>query len=254
MTYCAAISVDTGVVLVSDSRTNAGVDQISTYSKMHKLISDGERMITLLSSGNLATSQAVVRTAARDVKNEANNNIKTLTSLADVAEYIADISRAEQKKYRAKTDDGFNPEASFILAGQIRGFEQQIFLVYPEGNYIRAAKRHPFLQIGEIKYGKPILDRIVEPQLDLQTAAQCALVSMDSTMRSNLSVGPPIELLVYEADSFKSGAYYNFSSDDEYLRALRDSWHGQLRDAFSRLPELPSHSTPMRIIDGSTDQ
>jgi putative proteasome-type protease len=254
LTYCAAISVDAGTVLVSDSRTNAGVDQVSTYSKMHRLLSDGERMMTLLSAGNLATSQAVVRQVRKDINAGAKKNLKSVATLADAADYIAAISMAEQRKFKNKTEQIFNPEVSLILAGQIKGSPPQIFLVYPEGNYIRASRRSPFLQIGELKYGKPILDRIVESGMGLETAAQCALVSMDSTMRSNLTVGPPVELLMYEADSFSAGTHLILDEDDPYMKALKDAWHSELKTAFDHLPKLPPPENPMRIIDGSADQ
>ena len=243
MTYCVAISVDSGLVLAADSRTNAGVDQVSTYSKMHRFLGDGERMLTLLSAGNLATSQAVVRRIRRDLKSGKATNLKNIGALDDIADYIATISLEEQRKHEPPNgDSGFKPEASFILAGQLRDQKPQMFLIYPEGNYIRSARRSPYLQIGELKYGKPILDRIVEPQIDLETAARCALVSMDSTMRSNVTVGPPVELLMYSADSLDSGRHFIMDEDDEYLRALRHAWQDQLKEAFARLPHLPNLS------------
>ena len=254
MTYCLAINVDRGLVLASDSRTNAGVDQVSTYSKMHTFFGDGERMITVLSAGNLATSQAVIRQINRDLDSDAKRNLKTVATLADAADYVAAISVAEQEKYTRKSADEFKPESSFILAGQISGEAAQIYLIYPEGNYIRAARRTPYLQIGELKYGKPILDRIVDPALDLETAARCALVSMDSTMRSNLTVGPPVELLIYESGSFKPGLRYVLDEDDPYLRELRLAWHEQLKEAFARLPHLPPRAAPMRLVDAPGDR
>ena len=254
MTYCVAITVNTGIVLASDSRTSAGVDQISTYGKMHQLLADGERMVTLLSAGNLATSQAVVRRLNQELNKGEARTVKTLGTLAEIAEYVGAISVAEQSKHSNSSEENFKPEASFILAGQIKGQPHQIYLVYPEGNYIRAASRVPYLQIGELKYGKPILDRIVEPDLDLETAARCALVSMDSTMRSNLSVGPPVDLLIYSTDSYKKGDQYLLDEDDEYLRQLRLAWQNQLKEAFARLPRLPSREPRMRLIDSPNDR
>jgi putative proteasome-type protease len=254
VTYCVAIIVERGLVLASDSRTNAGVDQVSAYSKMHRFCGDGERAITLLSSGNLATTQAVVRRLRRDVEEDAERSLKTARKLAEAAEYVGDISVAEQKKHSRKNDESFKPEASFILGGQIAGQPHQIYLVYPEGNYIRAARQAPYLQIGETKYGKPILDRIVEPELDLETVARCALVSMDSTMQSNITVGPPIELQIYPTDSLKDGYHYVLDEDDDYLRGLRRAWQECIKEAFAKLPHLPAHRSRIRLVDVPGDQ
>jgi putative proteasome-type protease len=240
VTYCAAVVVDDGLVFVSDSRTNAGVDQINTFSKMHRFCGDGERQITLLTAGNLATSQAVIRQLSRDLDEKHIPNLKTANHLAEAADYIGSISLAAQQRHRGKSADQFDAGASFIVGGQIKGKEPQIFLVYPEGNHIRATTRTPYLQIGELKYGKPILDRIIEPGLDLETAGRCAMVSMDSTLRSNITVGPPLELLTYRADSFDSGEHHVFEEDDEYLRNLRKAWQENLIKAFEGLPRLPS--------------
>ena len=251
MTYCVAITVDRGLVFASDSRTNAGVDQVSTYSKMHTLVADGDRMITLLSSGNLATTQAVTRRLRRDMENNARHNLRSVQHLAEAAEYVGEINCEQREKHRGSSDSGFNPEASFILGGQIAGREPQIFLVYPEGNHIRASAETPYLQIGEVKYGKPILDRIIRADLDLEDAARCALVSMDSTMRSNVTVGPPIELLICKRDGFGNFVRLLLPEDDDYLRELRRAWHASLQRAFEGLPRLPVPATTrMRLVDG----
>lgn len=251
MTYCVAITVDRGLIFASDSRTNAGVDQISTYSKMHTLISDGERMITLLSSGNLATTQAVVRQLRRDLDANAARSLKTVQHLAEAAEYIGELSIEQRQKHRNAAESRFDPEASFIVGGQIAGRAPQIFLVYPEGNHIRAAAETPYLQIGEVKYGKPILDRIIRADLPLDDAARCALVSMDSTVRSNVTVGPPIELLMYTANSLREGARFLLAEDDAYLYELRKGWQLGLQKAFESLPRLPASATPnvVRLAD-----
>ena len=250
MTYCVGITVDRGLVLASDSRTNAGVDQVSTYSKMHTLCDDGERMMTLLSAGNLATSQSVVRHLRHDLEEKAARSLKTAAKLAEAAEYVGEVSVTEQHKHVKRADESFKPEASFILAGQIRGQPHQIYLIYPEGNYIRPSGHDPFLQIGESKYGKPILDRIIEPASDLETAARCALVSMDSTMQSNVTVGPPIELMIYDTDTCTGGYRYSLGDDDEYLRALRIGWQDEIKAAFAKLPRLPTHEQRIRLVDG----
>ncbi len=256
MTYCVGITVNDGLIFASDSRTNAGVDQISAYSKMYRFFGDGERMFTMLTAGNLATSQAVVRQMRRDLDSGAATNLKTLPHLAEVADYIGSISLAAQRKHAGSKEEKFDAGASFIVGGQIAGKPPQIFLIYPEGNHIRATARTSYLQIGELKYGKPILDRIVEPKLDLETAARCAMVSMDSTLRSNITVGPPLELLIYRTDSLLPGEHIVFEEDDEYLRTLRGTWQEGLMKAFEQLPRLPSSAPqhPVRLVDAPGDQ
>ena len=255
MTYCLAIAVDDGLVFASDSRTNAGVDQVGTYGKMHRFFGEGERAITVLTSGNLATTQAVLRRLQRDIDGDASQNLATVKHLSEAADYIGEISREEQVRFGTGKGGKFDPGASFIVGGQIAGRPQQIYLVYPEGNHIKASARTSYLQIGELKYGKPILDRIVEPGLDLETAARCALVSMDSTLRSNLTVGPPIELLTYHTNSLSGGEHIVFEEEDPYLRELRTAWQDNLKIAFENLPRLPAPrvSSPVRLVDGSSD-
>lgn len=256
MTYCLAISVDDGLIFASDSRTNAGVDQVSTYSKMHRFFGDGDRQVTLLTAGNLATSQAVVRQVRRDLDSGSAPNLRTVQHIAEAADYIGTISMAEQRRHGEKADEQFDPGASFIVGGQIDSKAPQIFLVYPEGNHIRASSRTPYLQIGELKYGKPILDRIIEPALDLETAARCALVSMDSTLRSNVTVGPPLELLIYRAGLLNGGEHIVFEQDDDYLRELRNAWEESVKKAFAGLPRLPNSErrSPVRLVDSPGDQ
>ncbi len=235
MTYCAAISINAGLVFVSDSRTNAGVDNVSTYSKMHKFATDNDRKFVMLSAGNLATTQGVVQQLKKDLKHFAPVNLQTITSMSEAADYIGNISLQQQEKH---TGGGMDFEASFIIGGQILGARPKAFLVYPQGNHITTSKDTPYLQIGESKYGKPILDRILNSSMNLETAALCGLVSMDSTMRSNLTVGPPIEVQVYETDSFDLRRHYRFAEESEYLREMKKSWDLNLKDAFSRLPPI----------------
>lgn len=251
MTYCVAISVDRGLVFASDSRTHAGVDQVSIFSKMHTLVDSGERMVTLLSAGNLATTQAVIRQLRRDLEAGAVRSLNSVQHLAEAAEYVGELVVTERLKHKNQSDARFDPEASFILGGQIRGREAQIFHVYPEGNHIRASTETPYLQIGEVKYGKPILDRMIHADLSLENAARCALVSMDSTMRSNVTVGPPVELLIYEANSLHTTFRLMLAEDDDYLRELRRAWQQGLQNAFENLPKLPvSPAARVRLVDG----
>jgi putative proteasome-type protease len=239
MTYCLAIKLDAGLVFCADSRTNAGPDQVSIYSKLHRFPTGGERQLVLLSSGNLATTQEVVTQINRDLHAGILPNIGSLAYLSEIADYIGRINRGIQGRYSQGFSVGFNPEASFILGGQINGYEPELFLIYPEGNHIQPSPRHPFLQIGEIKYGKPILDRIIEPETLTETAMRCALVSMDSTIRSSATVGPPIELLFLERDLLAAPAKYkSFERDDPYLVKLREGWNERVVQAFNELPSL----------------
>lgn len=241
MTYCAAIHVNAGLVFASDSRTNAGVDQVSTYSKMHEFAVPGERQFVLLSAGNLGTTQAVLVRITKDMADEeAETSLATVSDLPSAAEYVGRLSLAEQRKY---ADDGghtagFDPQVSFILGGQIAGQKQGIYLIYPQGNYITTSATTLFLQIGESKYGKPILDRIIDAETSLADAARCALVSMDSTMRSNLTVGPPIEVQIYHDNRLSLGRRIVLGDDHPYLREIRQSWDENIREAFKRMPPL----------------
>ncbi|MGB5696578.1 MAG: hypothetical protein WBM46_13050 [Polyangiales bacterium] len=251
MTYCIAVRVDEGLVFVSDSRTNAGVDHISTYGKMHTFCGDGTRFFTLLSAGNLATSRAVVNRLQRDIEEEESISLQTVVRLTDAADYVGRVSHEEQQKHKkgAKGQE-FSAGASFILGGQIQGAPHAVVLIYPEGNYIPVSRHSPFLQIGEEKYGKPILDRIIKPDVSLEVAGRCALVSMDSTMRSNASVGPPIDLLLYTAGTQRPGRLVSFGEDDDYLRELRRAWQESLKKAFNELPKLPFPAQAVRLVDG----
>ena len=248
MTYCLAIAVKEGLVMASDSRTSAGVDQLNVYSKMHQMVCNAGRMLTLVSAGNLATTQAVIRRLRTDIQANAAPNLNTVATVAEAAEYIGSINVAETQKHTAAGKVLFVPDASFILGGCINGSPYQIYMIYPEGNYIRAANRSPFLQIGELKYGKPILDRIVEPSLPLQQAIKCALVSMDSTMRSNAAVGPPIEMIIAEAGRPTSVRSIVFDEEGGYLSDLRTAWQANLRDAFESLQRRHRYQQHARAL------
>ncbi len=235
MTYCVAISLKEGLVFTSDSRTNAGVDQVSTYSKMRTFGLDGARQFVLLSAGNLATTQAVVAQLDRDIKENAPESLFTVRDIPQAADYLGRINLNQQTK---TTGGGATFEASFILGGQIGTAEPMVVMVYPQGNFITTSQDTPFLQIGESKYGKPILDRILSHNSSLETAAVCSLVSMDSTMRSNLTVGPPIELLIYRKDSLRLDPRIRLTEDSPYLRELKKSWDDRIKDAFRQLPPI----------------
>ncbi len=237
MTYCLAIKVNEGIVFCSDSRTNAGVDQVSTYSKLYSFGIPGERQFSILNSGNLATTQAVIAKVKSDIEKKEKLNIMNASSIRALADYLGQLNRQEIEKQ--SPDDASKYDATFIVGGQI-GLEHEpkIFLVYPEGNHISSSHDTPFLQIGESKYGKPILDRVLSRETDLMTAASAALVSMDSTMRSNLSVGPPLEVSIYHTNSLEPGKYFKFDEDSEYLRIVKKEWDNRLREAFKQMPPI----------------
>jgi putative proteasome-type protease len=249
MTYCLAIALDEGLVFCSDSRTNAGPDRVSSYSKMHRFAVPGDRSIVILTAGNLATSQAVIAQIQRDLEENADFHLFKARYVSDIAEYLGELSLLEQAKYTKKggPNAGFSPSASFIVGGQVKGQEPELYMVYPEGNHITASDLHPYLQIGETKYGKPILDRIIRPDTPVEVAMRCALVSIDSTMRSNATVGPPLECLFYRRDSLQpQERYWKLEENHPYLSQLRQSWDDNIRAAFERLPSL----TPMLEGDG----
>lgn len=245
VTYCLAISVDQGLVFASDSRTNAGVDQVSHYGKMFTFSRQDERQLVVLTAGNLATTQSVIDRVKRDIRHNAEVNFLNVESISDAADYLGDVAyECQAKRVDAVTQAGFNAEVSFILGGQIRGGEHEIFLVYPQGNYITSSEQTPYLQLGEFKYGRPILDRILSREIGIDEAARCALVSIDSTMRSNASVGPPIELLCYERDSFVLDRYLCLEADDPYLLEIRRQWGEKIGRAFRELPHFTWDGLP----------
>ena len=239
MTYCLAISIRSGIVFASDSRTNAGPDQVATYGKMYTFGARGDRQVVLLAAGNLATTQAVITQLRRDVDEQIDLNVMSARSMSDLAEYVGQVTYAQEQKHSAEISRaGFSVDASFILGGQIGTDPAQLFLVYPQGNFISSSDQTPFLQIGETKYGKTILDRIVDLDMDLDEAARCALVSMESTINSNATVGPPIELLRYENDSLELSDYLHLDADNPYLVELMHAWDARLREAFAEVPHF----------------
>jgi putative proteasome-type protease len=246
MTYCLAISVNKGLVFASDSRTNAGVDYVTTYSKMHRFVWPGERLCVLLTSGNLATSQSVMNTIRNDVEDTvARFNLRSGQHLHEVAHYIGQLSQKEQVQHAsAMQKSGSSAECSFILGGQIAGQPPEIFLIYPQGNYISASPETPYLQIGENKYGKPILDRMITPATTLEDAGRCALVSLDSTIRSNISVGPPVELAMHTADEIEEPYHLKLTLNSPMYKSMQKQWNEGLARAFKRLPRFEWEAKP----------
>jgi len=254
MTYCVAVKVDAGLVFCSDSRTNAGVDQLSTYSKMFTFGTEGERALVVLTAGNLATTQAVVGQLKRDIKQNAPVSLATVEHMADAAEYLGQLSTSQQRKHvNAAAGTSIDTSATLIIGGQIGTSSPKLYLVYPQGNFIGATDETPYLQIGEVKYGKPVLDRIIRPETSLEEAALCALVSMDSTMQSNATVGPPIEVLIYNKGSLRLDRYASFSADDPYLMDLKVAWDNQIKEAFSELTRYNWDEVGQRVSAKSAE-
>lgn len=239
MTYCVGLLLKAGIVLLSDTRTNAGVDNISTYRKMFTFEVPGERVIAIMAAGSLSVTQATIarlREAIDDPEATSDTSIMLAHNMLDVVTIIgntlADV-RAEVDLKLAATHQ--QASASMIVAGQRRGGEMRLYLIYPEGNFIAATEDTPFLQIGEHKYGKPILDRVVRPDTSLSDGQKAALLSMDSTLRSNLSVGMPLDLVVIERDSCKIGFRRRIEAGDPGFRAMSEAWSAALRDGFARI-------------------
>lgn len=240
MTYCVAIKVNEGLVFAADTRTSAGVDDVRTYNKLHSFELDSERVFVLLSAGNLATTQYVLAQIRRDLETPtAGVGLRQMRGMFDAAEYIGQLSLRAQKQ--ATSDEQYNNlnvETTFILGGQIRGEEPAIYLVYPAGNCIASSPETPFLQIGETKYGKPILDRFVRPGVRLNDAARCALVSLDSTMRSNISVGPPVDLALLPSGALAISHTLRLDLNTPLYTEMREAWSRQLDNAVRSLPRF----------------
>ncbi len=241
MTYCLAMALNDGLVLASDSRTNAGVDHISTYRKMRIWRREGERVLVLLSAGNLALTQAVIGALDNDVQDrDPDTSLMIVESAGKAARLVGDaVRRIHRRDGAALKEAGVEFNISLILGGQIKGEAPRLFLIYAAGNFIEATPETPYFQIGETKYGKPILDRVITPETDLTRAAKCALLSLDSTIRSNVTVGLPIDLLVYRRDSFSVTSHQLIQDDDPYFNDIRTRWGQGLKDLFQLLPEPP---------------
>jgi putative proteasome-type protease len=241
MTYCLAMALDEGLVLASDSRTNAGVDHISTYRKMRVWQKDDDRLIVLLSAGNLAITQAVVAILEQNVRAETTEqSMLNVDSMQHAARLVGQaVRQVYHHDGKALKESGVDFTISMILGGQIKGEEPRLFMIYAAGNFIEATPETPYFQIGETKYGKPIIDRMIKTKTDLTSAAKCALVSLDSTIRSNMTVGLPIDLLVYRKDTFKVATHQVVRDHDPYFEDLRAHWGKGIRELFQRLPDPP---------------
>ncbi len=240
MTYCIGMLLKDGLVMLSDSRTNAGVDNIATFRKMTIWCHPEERVLCLMSSGNLAVAQAVANYLDEGLEPEGERltSVPTMFRAAQlVGKAVRAVYEADGQSLEAKEPGAFN--IAFLLGGQIKGGEPRLYQIYAAGNFIQATESTPFFQIGEHKYGKPILDRALSYDTDLRAAAKLALISMDSTLRSNLSVGLPLDLLIMRRDSFTTETRRSIDENDPYFREIRQRWSSSLREAIATLPNVP---------------
>jgi putative proteasome-type protease len=241
MTYCLGIVTHEGLVMASDSRTNAGYDQVNICRKMHTFAQPGERVFVILTSGSLSITQSVI-TLLRDGF-DAGQGLARATSLYGAARIVGDCVRRVDEMDRAALErDDYHFNIHLLLGGQVKGEAPNLYLIYPQGNPLSATEDSPYLQVGECKYGRPILDRGIEYGLTtLETAAKYALLSLDATMRSNVTVGPPIELLLYRKDSFEIDAYRRFPASDLELNKIHAIWEQSLRKVVEDLPRIDFH-------------
>jgi putative proteasome-type protease len=241
MTYCVGIKLDAGLVFMSDSRTNAGLDQISTYRKMMVYERPGDRFMVMLSAGNLSVSQSVREILQVETLDDRDGNPITIwnaKSMFDATRVLgAAVRRVHDQDGAALAAVGIDFNASMIFGGQIAGEAMRLFLVYSAGNFIEATRETCYFQVGESKYGKPVLDRMISPATPLDEAAKCALVSMDSTLKSNLSVGLPLDLLVYEVNQFQTDRIVCIDDRNPYFQMIRGNWGQKLRQVFESLED-----------------
>ncbi len=232
MTYCVAMRLNAGLVFLSDSRTNAGVDHIGTFRKMSVFENPGDRMMVLMTAGNLSISQSIRQTVAEYLSPEGAS-IWTASSMYEAAQIVGDAIRSVQARDAKSLEQfGIDFNVSMIFGGQIRGERCRLFQMYSAGNFIESHDENPYFQIGEAKYGKPIIDRVITPWTPLDEAAKCALISMDSTLRSNISVGFPLDLLVYAQDTLAVGRFASIDESNHYFQMIRRTWGMQLRTVF----------------------
>ena len=233
--------LDAGMVFASDSRTNAGVDQIATFKKMHVVTKNDDRLIVILSSGNLSVTQSAINLLELQSRGgDANKTISNAGSMFEIADLVGNALREVRRRdgpYLIQNNIDVN--ASFVVGGQIRGEPQRLFHVYSESNFIEATPETPYFQIGEGKYGKPVIDRVITRRTSMLDAAKCVLVSFDSTMRSNISVGLPIDILIYHNNSLHPGIVRKIDETDTYFSMIHTQWGEGLKRVFTQLPNPP---------------
>ncbi len=240
MTYCVGLKLDKGILFMSDTRTNAGVDNISVFRKMVTWEKPGERVITVMTAGNLATTQAVISLLDEHGKAPEDRAVSVLEepSMFRIARLVGETLRDVIRKQAGNDQSPNTFNATMIVGGQVAGAEPRLFLIYPEGNFIEASQDTPFFQIGETKYGRPILVRAYDRGMSFEEAAKLLLVSFDSTIKANLGVDLPIDYMAYEKDSFKIGEQGRIDTDDPYFGNVSVKWGEALRLAFSSLPDF----------------
>ena len=254
MTYCVGIKLNQGMVFLSDTRTNAGVDLINRFRKMTVFEVSGERTIVLMTAGNLSISQSVVQRLQMQ-GGDSNTSLWNVRNMFDAAQLVGQaIREVHEVDAQALKDFDMNFNVSFIVGGQIKGEEMRLFQVYAAGNFIEATAENPFFQIGEAKYGKPILDRVITTDLSLDDAAKCALVSMDSTLQSNISVGLPLDLLVYEFDALRVTKFSRITDENPYFQMIHREWGKRLRNTFEEIPQPIWNTHPDLSVSDDTDK
>ena len=259
MTYCVAMRLNSGLVFLSDSRTNAGVDHIGTFRKMSVFDNPGDRIMVMMTAGNLAISQSI-RQMVSDYLSPDGTSIWTASSMVEAAQIVGESIRAVyQRDAKSLEQFGIDFNVSLIFGGQIRGERCRLFQMYSAGNFIESHDENPYFQIGEAKYGKPIIDRVITPATPLDEAAKCALISMDSTLRSNISVGFPLDLMLYEQDSLAVRRFASINESNQYFQMIRSTWGRQLRSVFESIDNpvwnaAPEMTTNVLSSEGNLSQ
>lgn len=244
MTYCVGMRLNSGLVFLSDSRTNAGVDHIGSFRKMTLFENPGDRIMVLLTAGNLSISQSIRQTIAEYLTPDGTS-IWTASSMYEAAQIVGDSIRSVHKRDAASLEQfGIDFNVSLVFGGQIRGERCRLFQMYSAGNFIESHDENPYFQIGESKYGKPIIDRVITPETPLDEAAKCALISMDSTLRSNISVGFPLDLLLYDENALTISRFVTIDEKNQYFQMLRGAWGKQLRSVFESIPDPVWNAAP----------
>ncbi|MDO8700951.1 MAG: proteasome-type protease [Undibacterium sp.] len=244
MTYCVGMRLDAGLVFLSDSRTNAGVDQVGTFRKMSVFENSGDRMMVLMTAGNLSISQSIRELLSEHVCTDGQS-IWTASNMYEAARILGDAVRTVyHRDAKALGEFGIDFNVSIIFGGQIKGERCRLFQIYSAGNFIESHNENTYFQVGEAKYGKPILDRVVTPATPLDEAAKCALISMDSTLRSNISVGLPLDLLVYETDSLAVTRFVTIDEKNQYFQMIRNTWGRQLKSVFEAIDDPVWDASP----------
>ncbi len=247
MTYCCGILVRDGLVMVADTRTNAGLDNVSTFRKLHVVVQPGERVMALAASGNLSLTQTVRTTLEEGMENPETGEIETLLNAPSMFKAAQRVGKAirmvQTMEGKALASADVDSEVSFLFGGQIKGGRLRLFMIYAAGNFIECTIDTPYLQVGEHKYGKPVLDRAISFDTDLYDALKIGLISMDSTMRSNLGVGLPIDILVARRNSYDAEVNYRIEPGEPYFQDLRERWSSALRAAHIAIPRPPYRGT-----------